>query len=157
MAENATLPRGIAGNCMIETAEGPVAMSETPNKGFAVLTRMPGGELGFRQLIKVVPSTSPVPLVRVVLESGHVALTAQGHIFYRKGMQPVPAAQLAPGDQLETTFHYREGYVPPDAERPVYTTVPVRSVEPAGEGQVWSGTVRDTHALFLTAGVLCSE
>lgn len=153
MAESA---RGIAGNCMIETAEGPVAMSETPNKGFAVLTRLPGGQLGFRQLIKVV-SSGPVPLVRVVLESGHVALTAEGHIFYRKGMEPVPAAQLAPGDQLETAFQYQDGYAPPDAERAVFTTVPVRAVERAGEGQVWTGTVRDTHALFLTAGVLCSE
>ena len=156
MAESATLPRGIAGTCMIETADGPVAMSDTPNKGFAVLTRMPDGRVGFRQLIKVV-STGPVPLVRIVLETGHVALTAQGHIFYRKGMEPVPAAQLGPGDQLETVFHYPEDYVPPDSERPVYTAVPVRSVEPAGEGQVWSGTVRDTHALFLTAGVLCGE
>jgi hypothetical protein len=156
MADPATLPRGIAGTCMIETAEGPVAMSETPNKGFAVLTRMPGGGLGFRQLIKVV-SAGPVPLVRIVLESGHVALTAAGHVFYKKGMQPVPASQLAPGDVLETAFQYPEGYQPPDADQVVHGDVPVRSVEPAGEGQVWSGTVRDTHALFLTAGVLCSE
>jgi hypothetical protein len=156
MADPANLPRGIAGTCMIETAEGPVAMADTPNKGFAVLTRMPGGQLGFRQLIKVV-SSGPVPLLRIVLESGQVALTAAGHIFYRKGMQPVPAAQLVPGDVLETAFHYPEGYAPPDAERPVHTDVPVRSVEPAGEGQVWTGTVRDTHALFLTAGVLCGE
>src|SRR6185295_5889943 len=156
MAENATLPRGIAGTCMIETAEGPVAMSETPNKGFAVLTRMPGGGVGFRQLIKVV-STGPVPLVRIVLETGHVALTAEGHIFYRRGMEPVPAAQLGPGDQLETAFHYPEGYVPPDSERPVFTAAPFCSVDSATAGQVWSGTVRDTHALFLTAGVLCGE
>ena len=40
-------------SCLVETAEGPVVMSETPNKGFAVLTRLPGGELGFRQLIKL--------------------------------------------------------------------------------------------------------
>jgi len=69
----------------------------------------------------------------------------------------VPAARLAPGDQLETAFSYPEGYAPPDGERPVSTAVPVRAVEPAGEGQVWTGTVRDTHALFLTAGVLCGE
>jgi hypothetical protein len=33
----------------------------------------------------------------------------------------------------------------------------VKAVEPAGTGQVLTGTVRDTHALFLTAGVLCGE
>ena len=30
-------------------------------------------------------------------------------------------------------------------------------VEPAGDGEVMTGTVRDTHALFVTAGVLCGE
>jgi len=45
---------------MVESAEGPVAMRETPNKGFAVLTRLPSGQLGFRQLIKVVQA-GPVP------------------------------------------------------------------------------------------------
>ena len=85
--------RGIAGTCMVETAEGPVAMAETPGKGFAVLTRLPSDGLGFRRLSKVL-TAGPVPLVRVVLGSGHVALP---------------------------------------------------------------GTVRDTHVLFLTAGVLCGE
>ena len=141
---------------MVETAEGPVAMSETPGKGFAVLTRLPSGQLGFRQLIKVADA-GPVPLVRVVLDSGHAAVTARGHIFYRLGMDPVPAERLVPGDRLETAFKYVESYVPANAARPVGPAVAVRAVEPAGEGQVWSGTVRDTHALFLTAGVLCAE
>jgi hypothetical protein len=97
MAESA---HGIAGTCMAETAEGPVAMAETPGKGFAVLTRLPSDRLGFRQLIKV--------------------LTAG----------PVPRSGVAAA---------------------------VRAVEPSGEGQVLTGTVRDTHVLFLTAGVLCGE
>lgn len=141
---------------MVESAEGPVPMSETPGKGFAVLTRLPTGQLGFRQLIKVT-AAGPVPLVRVVLDSGHAAVAARGHIFYRRGMEPVPAEQLAPGDLLETAFTYPDGYVPPDAELPVRPAIAVRAVEPAGDGQVWNGTVRDTHTLFLTAGVLCSE
>jgi hypothetical protein len=157
MAEASSAPRGIAAGCMIETAEGPVAMSETPGKGFAVLTRLPSGRLGFRQLIKVVAARS-VPLVRVVFDSGHLAVTARGHVFYRRGMDPVPAERLRPGDLLETAFHYPEGYSPPDVapaiERP---GTAVRAVEPAGEGEVLFGTVRDTHALFLTAGVLCAE
>src|SRR5881409_859217 len=102
-------PRGLATGCMIESAEGPVAMGETPGKGFAVLTRLPSGHLGFRQLIKVT-SAGPVPLVRVVLDSGHTVLAAASHPFYRRGMRPVPAHQLVAGDLLETAFHYREGY-----------------------------------------------
>jgi hypothetical protein len=147
---------GLAGECMIESAEGPVAMSETPGKGFAVLTRLPSGALGFRQLLKVV-SSGPVALVRVVLDSGHSAVTARGHVFYRVGMEAVRAEELRPGDLLETAFTYPSGYTPPDAARPVGTALAVRAVEPAGEGQVWAGTVRETHTLFLTAGVLCAE
>jgi hypothetical protein len=147
----------LAGSCMIETAEGPVAMADTPGKGFAVLTRLPSGQLGFRQLLKVM-SRDAVPLVRVILDTGHVALTARGHVFYRRGMEPVPAERLAPGDLLETAFGYPPGYVPPDAVRTDFgPAIGVRAVEAAGEGQVWAGTVRDTHALFLTAGVLCAE
>jgi hypothetical protein len=69
----------------------------------------------------------------------------------------VPAERLASGDRLETAFNYPGGYVPPDATRPVYDAIAVRAVEAAGEGQVWTGTVRETHTLFLTAGVLCAE
>ena len=51
-----------------------------------------------------------------------------------------------------------EGYSPPDADaRPFGPAIAVTAVEPAGEGQVLTGTVRDTHTLFLTAGVLCGE
>jgi hypothetical protein len=144
---------------MIETAEGPVAMKDTPNKGFAVLTRLPSGELGFRQLIKVA-TAGPLPLVRVVLETGHAVVVARGQLFYRQGMESVPAAALAPGDRLETAFHYPAGYVPPDRDpqAPWFdTAIAVRAVEPAGEGEVYAGTVRDAHRLFLTAGVLCAE
>jgi len=148
--------RGFAGDCMVESAEGPIPMSETPGKGFAMLTRLPSGQLGFRQLIKVT-TVGPVPLVRVVFETGHAAVTARGQVFYRIGMEPVPAERLAPGDRLETAFKYPDGYVPPDASRPVHDAIAVRAVEPAGEGQVWTGTVRETHMFFLTAGVLCGE
>jgi hypothetical protein len=149
--------RGLAASCHVETAEGPVPMAETPNKGFAVLTRLPSGQLGFRQLIKLV-SRGPVPLVRVVLSTGHEVVAARGHPFYRSGMEPVAADRLAPGDSLETAFHYPEGYTPPDLPG-AEPSAPIRvvRVEAAGEGEVMTGTVRDTHALFVTAGVLCGE
>jgi hypothetical protein len=158
MTDQATpASRGFAGDCMIETAEGPVPIAETPGKGFAVLTRLPSGALGFRQLIKVT-TTPSVELVRVVLDRGHAVVVARGHGFYRRGMERVAAGDLAPGDVLETAFHYPPGYVPPDAQRPVeQPAITVRAVEPAGTGDVFAGVIRDTHVLFLTAGVLCAE
>ena len=158
VSDAATLPRGLPGDCFVETAEGPVAMAETPNKGFAVLTRLPSGVLGFRQLIKVV-AAGPLPLLRVVLDSGHAIVLAAGHLVYRRGMEPVPAARLAVGDRLETAFSYPADYAPPDRDprAPFFDAIRVRAVEPAGEGPVFTGTVRDTHTLFLTAGVLCGE
>ena len=157
MTDTTQAARGLAGDCMIETAEGPVAMAETPGKGFAVLTRLPSGQLGFRQLIKVT-SAGPVELVRVVLDRGHVIVAARGHLFYRRGMQPVTAAALVAGDLLETAFQYPDGYTPPDAQVPITNpTIAVCAVEPAGQGQVFAGTIRDTHVLFLAAGVLCAE
>ena len=132
-------------------------MADTPNKGFAVLTRLPNGALGFRQLIKV-QSRDAVPLVRIVLDSGHSVLVAAGHPFFHLGMKAVPAADLRPGDRLETAFQYPDGYLPSGVTKaPHAWGISVRSVEPAGEGPVMTGTVRDTHALFVTAGVLCGE
>jgi hypothetical protein len=156
MGETTSLPRGLSGDCMVETAEGPVAMAATPGKGFAVLTRLPSGRLTFRQLIKVTESP-PVLLVRVVLDTGHAAVVAPGQLFYRLGMEPVPAAALRAGDVLETAYHYVDGYIPPDVDRPVRRAISVGGIEPAGEGSVWTGTVRETHAFFLTAGVLCAD
>ena len=150
-------PRGLSPDCMIETAEGPVRMADTPGKGFAVMTRLQPMQLGFRQLIKV-ETAEVVPLVRVVLETGHSAVTARGHRFYRRGMEAIAAGDLAPGDLLETAFHYPEGYWPPDPASPTPRIhIAVHSVESAGEGPVLFGTVRDTHTMFLTAGVLVAE
>ncbi|HWP64440.1 MAG TPA: hypothetical protein VNO26_00845 [Candidatus Limnocylindria bacterium] len=157
MSDAAGEGRGLATSCMVETAEGPVAMHETPKKGFAVLTRFDGGGLGFRQLLKV-EQRDDVPLVRVVLDNGHSVLAAHGHPFYRAGMTPVAAAALTPGDALETAFHYPEGYHPATERRdPSAWGIHVVRVEPAGHGSVMFGTVRDTHRMFVTAGVLCGE
>lgn len=149
--------RGLSPDCMIETAEGPVRMADTPGKGFAVMTRLQPTRLGFRQLIKV-ETAETVPLVRVVFETGQEAVTARGHRFFRRGMEAVEAGDLAPGDLLETAFHYPEGYWPPDPASPAPRIhIAVRAVESAGEGPVLYGTVRDTHTMFLTAGVLVAE
>lgn len=149
--------RGLTPDCLVETAEGPVEMSDTPKKGYAVLTRLPSGTLGFRQLIKVERS-GPVPLVRVTLDSGHAVVSAAGHPFVRANGERVAASLLRAGDLLETAYHYPAGYTPPDVAGEIAAThVAVVSVEPAGEGETMTGTVRDTHVMFLTAGVMCGE
>ena len=150
-------PRGLTPDCLVETAEGPVEMSDTAKKGFAVLTRLPTGQLGFSQLIKVERS-GPVPLVRVTLDSGHAVVAAAGHPFVRAGGDAVAARLLQPGDTLETAYHYPAGYVPSGVTGSMRgTSIAVVSVEPAGEGEILTGTVRDTHVMFLTAGVMCGE
>lgn len=150
-------PRGLGADCMVETAEGPVAMRETPKKGFAVLTRFDDGRLGFRQLLRVEERTD-APLVRIALDNGHHVVVASGHPFYRDGLGPVPAARLRPGDALETAFRYPDGYAPHGvAAPPAGWAIRVVDVTEAGMGPVLFGTVRDTHRMFLTAGVLCAE
>jgi hypothetical protein len=158
MPDDAAQIRGLAPACMVETAEGPVAMHETPKKGFAVLTLLDAGSLGFRQLLKV-EQADDVPLVRVVLDNGHTAVVARAQTFFRQGGGGgVAAAALVPGDALETAFRYPNGYQPPTGTAsPSAAGVHVVRVEPAGRGTVMFGTVRDTHRLFLTAGVLCGE
>jgi hypothetical protein len=157
MADDGRTARGLTPSCLVETAEGPVAMHETPKKGFAVLTRFDTGGLGFRQLLKVEQSDG-VPLVRVVLDNGHSVLVGRDQRFYRPGLDAVPAGDLVPGEPLETAFQYPEGYRPATAaDAPSAWGIHVVRVEPAGEGSVMFGTVRDTHRMFLTAGVLCGE
>jgi hypothetical protein len=148
--------RGLAESCLVETAEGPVSMHETPKKGFAVMTRLPSGELGFRQLIHV-EHRERAELVRVSLDTGHAFVVARAHPVYRGGMEAVPAADLVPGDLLESAFRYPDGYQPNGTEAPSAWGIHVTAIEPAGEGGVMFGTVRDSHRLFLTAGVLCGE
>lgn len=155
MADDGT-ERGLAASCMVETAEGPVAMTETPKKGFAVLTRLDSGVLGFRQLLKV-EERHGVPLVRITLDNGHRVVVARGHRVFRVGLETAAAADLRPGDPLETAFRYPDGYTPRGGPAPAAWGIHVSAVEPCGEGTVMFGSVRDTHRLFLTAGILCAE
>jgi len=74
------------------------------------------------------------------------------------GPRASEASQAWPGDPLETAFRYPDGYLPAGVTKaPNAWGISVTAVEPAGEGPVMTGTVRDTHALFVTAGVLCGE
>lgn len=142
---------------MVETAEGPVAMHETPKRGFAVMTRMDDGSIGFRQLIRL-EEAAEVPLVRVRFDNGHAVVVGRDHPFYLVGMTEAPASALQPDDALETAFRYPDDYRPTGMDDvPAAWGIKVAAVEDAGVGAVMFGTVRDTHRMFLTAGVLCAE
>jgi len=157
MATEEEEARGLAADAMVETAEGPVAMRDTPKKGFAVMTRMPDGTLGFRQLIRL-EEKDDVALVRITFDNGHTVVAGRDHLFFGVERGPVPASELAPGDLLETAFRYPEGYLPTGLdETPAAWGIRVTRVEDAATGPVLFGTVRDTHRLYLTAGVLCAE
>jgi len=149
--------RGLTPECMVETAEGPVAMRETPKKGFAVMTRTDDGTIGFRQLMKL-EEHPDVPLVRVSLDNGHAVVVARDHRLFRAGMESVRAVDLRPGDALETAFRYPDAYLPTDMEAvPAAWGIRVVGVDDAGVGPVMFGRVNGTHRLFLTAGILCAE
>ena len=61
--------RGLAASCMVETAEGPVPIAETPGKGFPVLTRLPSGRTRSGLLTSspsaTKPTFTPRPVARV--------------------------------------------------------------------------------------------
>jgi hypothetical protein len=132
-------------------------MADTPNKGFAVLTRLPSGQLGFPPAHQGAVARDGAARPRRPRlgpqrrHGGGPSVLPDGHDAGRgRGSQA--------GDQLETAFRYPDGYQPTGVPAASHAHgVSVRAVEPAGDGAVMTGTVRDTHALFLTAGVLCGE
>jgi hypothetical protein len=108
-------------------------------------------------LIKLVHHDD-VELVQVVLDSRHAVVVATGHPFHRADGTVAAAADLRAGDKLATAFRYPDGYLPAGTtDVPDAWGAAVVRVEPAGRGAVMTGTVRDTHVLFVTAGVLCGE
>jgi hypothetical protein len=149
---------GLSGDSLVETVDGPMAIAKLAGKSMPVLTRLPSGQVGFRLMSEVACSTPGVPVVRVTFDNGQAVVVEPAHVFYRKGMEPCAAKALAPGDLLETSFHFPEGYV---LERMDGTTEPsagavrVAAIEDAGTADVFTAKVNETAAYFTTAGVLC--
>ena len=119
-------PRGIAGTCMIETAEGPVAMAETPNKGFAVMTRLPAAA----RLPPAHQGVTSGPGPARAHRARHRARRAHGggtSFFYRSGMAAGGRGAAGAGRRRSRrAFQYPEGYKPPDRRAASPAGVPVR-------------------------------
>jgi hypothetical protein len=150
---------GLAGDTRVEAVDGPVAIRDLVGRFMPILTRLPSGARGFRILSKIQQSPAPVPLVRLRLEHGESIDLAEDQVIYRAGLATVVARDVRAGDLLEPHFHYPAGYRPrgTPAEVSAERGFRVAAVEPAGEGVVFRGSVKETHCLFLSTGILCAE
>ena len=88
-------------------------LSETPNKGFAVLTRFASGTAWLPPADKVV-TRAPGATRAHRAQHGHEVLAAKADIPLSRRHGGRRGERLAPGDGLETAFRYPEGYAPPD-------------------------------------------
>ena len=110
----------LTADALIEAIDGPTVVGSLEGKSMPILTRLPNGKLGFRIMGKFGKSASPAGILRVTLENGQTIRVAGEQVFFRKGLEEVRAAELAPGDGLEPSWDYRDAYSPPDlsARRP---------------------------------------
>jgi hypothetical protein len=146
----------LAPDALLEAIDGPALVGTLEGKSMPILTRLPNGRLGFRIMGKFVRSATALPIVRVGLENGRAVRVGAGQIFFKKGMVEVAASELRPGDALEPSWDYPDGYRPPDVpeRRPADGALLVSSVSPEGEAETFSAPIRETGRFFLTCGAL---
>ena len=148
----------MSGDSLIETVDGPVAIGGLVGKSTVVMTRLPSGTLGFRMFSKIALTAAGVPVLRVVFDNGHAIVVDHGHVFYARGEVERPVTELEPGETLDSSSHFPEGYLltrMDGTSEPSAGGVRVASVEPAGTADVFGGIVNETGRYFVTAGVLC--
>ncbi len=148
----------LAGDSLIETVEGPLAIASLVGKSMPVLTRLPGHRLGFRLMTKIACTAQGVPVVRVTFDNGQHVIVGHGHVFYAREMVERPVESLAVGEMLETSFHFPAGYEFRRMDGTVEASagaVRVQALEDAGNADVFSGIVNQSGCYFATAGVLC--
>jgi hypothetical protein len=91
----------------------------------------------------------------VTLENGQSIRVGGEQVFFRKGLEEIRGAELAPGDTLEPSWDFRDTYSPPDLPgKPAGGTIRVVSVAPDGEAETFSAPTRETGKFFATCGVL---
>ena len=148
----------LTGDSLIETVDGPVAIGGLAGKSITVMTRLPSGRIGFRLFSKIAVAATGVPVVRVTFDNGQSIGVDEGHVFYARDGSERPVSMLAPGDLLDSSAYYPEGYVfrTKDGTTQVSAgAVAVASIEPAGVADVFGGIVNETGSYFVTAGVRC--
>ncbi len=149
---------GITEDSLIETVEGPARIGRFVGKFMPVLTRLPNGQFGFRQM-RVEKTGEQVPVFRVTLNNQQAVTVAADHVFYKKGAQEtVLAKNLQVGEKLEPSWMFPEGYVSPHRpDSPSEGCYRVVGIESAGEADVFNCRVNETHWYYLTCGVLCKD
>jgi hypothetical protein len=148
----------LTGDSLIETVDGPVAIGGLVGKSITVMTRLPNGLIGFRLFSKIAIAATAVPILRVTFDNGQWIGADHGHLFYGRDGGMRSAAELVPGELLDSSAHYPEGYVfrKKDGTTEVSAgAVAVASIEPAGVADVFGGIVNETGSYFVTAGVRC--
>jgi hypothetical protein len=150
----------LAGESLIETVDGPLAIATLVGKSMPVLTRLPGGQVGFRLMTKIACTASGVALLRVTFDNGQTVVVDGGHVFYAPGRVERPVESLVAGETLDSSFHFPAGYTFRKMDGTTEVSaggVRVQGVAAAGAGDVFGGAINETHAYFVTAGVLCRE
>jgi len=146
----------IAADTKLETPEGPITAKTVLKSPTAVMTRTDDGAIRFAMTTP--GETTPAqPVLRITLENGKSFVVGRAQILLRKGMAPVAASDLRPGDRLEAVFVFPAGYVyKTDAGAEVESDgmIGVVAVEPAGEADVHAMAVARTGRFAFSAGAL---
>ncbi|MCC6766907.1 MAG: hypothetical protein IT293_19800 [Deltaproteobacteria bacterium] len=148
----------LTGESLIETVDGPVAIGGLVGKSITVMTRLPNGRIGFRLFSKIAVAATAVPILRVTFDNDQSVEVDHGHVFYARDGVERPVGSLAPGDLLDSSAYYPQGYVflRKDGTTQVSAgAVAVATIESAGVADVFGGIVNETGSYFLTAGVRC--
>jgi hypothetical protein len=149
----------LAADTKVETPEGPMTVKGVAGKPISVFTREPSGRVRFRRLLDVHQTAEQQPVLKIALENGHSFRVGPSQVLYKKGMVECRADALVVGDELQSAFHYPEGYRYRDdvanGEPTSNAAWRVASVGPAGAADVYSISVNQTGCFFLSAGVLC--
>ena len=147
---------GLATDALIEGIDGPTAAGSLEGKSLPVLTRFSDGRIGFRIMGKFARTSAPVPIVRIVFENLRSVRVSADQMFFRTPMNPVAAADLKPGEGIEVSWDYREGYRPVDLpeRRPSDRSLRVQSVVAEGVEEAFSAPIHETGVFFLTCGAL---
>lgn len=146
----------VAANTKLETPEGPITVKTVLKSPTAVMTRTDDGAIRFAMTTPRGMSASQ-PVLRIVLENGKSFTVGAAQSLLKQGMQPVAAADLRPGDRLESVFVFPAGYVyKTDAGDQVESDglIGVVAVEAAGEADVYELKVERTGRFAFSAGPL---
>ena len=157
-----TLTR-LSASALIETIDGPVEIIRLAGKSAPVLTRLPGGRLGFRLMSQVREVDPDAALMQLTNSDGQRVEVGEDHVFLRPDGSQVRAKELKPGARLDVSWTYPPGYELPEA--PEYAAaargaawgggVLIQIVERSGRGPVYGASVNQTKTYFLTFGAHC--